>query len=211
MAFGNFDTWHPVGLNSAIVPQHELNAHKLLLLAITHRGTIPLSFVSSESSKAITDKYYTWTDKFDLLPDRIAVTLAQDRLNWLRIYEILDLGACSKSLGWRVTRVPWTVRALAKLTEGIAAIVNENLLFQLNKSKVEEMTDKQQTKTNTTQKAQDKKLSPLQPLSLKHLDGVAGGQVVVWAIWSCRNEKLGLGILSYQLITKAPQPIVKKV
>jgi hypothetical protein len=37
------------------------------------------------------------------------------------------------------------------------------------------MTDKQQTKTNTAQKAQDKKLSQLQPLSLKQLEGVAGG------------------------------------
>jgi hypothetical protein len=37
------------------------------------------------------------------------------------------------------------------------------------------MTDKQQAKTNTAQKAQDKKLSQLQPLSLKHLDSLAGG------------------------------------
>jgi hypothetical protein len=37
------------------------------------------------------------------------------------------------------------------------------------------MTDKQRTKTNTAQKAQNKKLSQLQPLSLKHLDSVAGG------------------------------------
>jgi len=58
----------------------------------------------------------------------------------------------------------------------------ENLLFQFNKSKVEAMTNQQQPKTKTTQKAQDKKLSQLQPLSLKHLDSVAGGRVVVWAI-----------------------------
>jgi hypothetical protein len=37
------------------------------------------------------------------------------------------------------------------------------------------MTNKQQTKTKIAQKAQDKKLSQLQPLSLKHLDSVAGG------------------------------------
>ncbi|BAY72900.1 hypothetical protein ACN23B_28480 (plasmid) [Anabaena sp. FACHB-709] len=44
------------------------------------------------------------------------------------------------------------------------------------------MTNKQQTKTKTAQKAQDKKLSQLQPLSLKHLDSVAGGQQLVWAV-----------------------------
>jgi hypothetical protein len=37
------------------------------------------------------------------------------------------------------------------------------------------MTNQQQTKTKTAQKAQDKKLSQLQPLSLQQLDGLAGG------------------------------------
>jgi hypothetical protein len=37
------------------------------------------------------------------------------------------------------------------------------------------MTNQQQTKTNTAQKAHDKKFLQLQPLSLKHLESVAGG------------------------------------
>jgi hypothetical protein len=44
------------------------------------------------------------------------------------------------------------------------------------------MTDKQQPKTKTAQKAQDKKLSQLQPVSLKHLDSVAGGRNSIWVI-----------------------------
>ncbi|BAY72899.1 hypothetical protein ACN23B_28485 (plasmid) [Anabaena sp. FACHB-709] len=39
------------------------------------------------------------------------------------------------------------------------------------------MTNQQQPKTKTAQKAQDKKLSQLQPVSLKQLEGVAAGWV----------------------------------
>lgn len=41
------------------------------------------------------------------------------------------------------------------------------------------MSNKRQTKTNSSQKTQDKKLPQLQPLKLEQLEGVAGGPYVM--------------------------------